>query len=156
MFTLDSEDALLKAFRPKDRRWVEPPPGVSLPVTVPHVLSWVHPAGGYRYLVFCTPGGVPTGVVFDTNGGGGAAIPAMCDWCHHTGVGTEVGLLTAQLNGKKRVGVYLCSDLSCDLKVEDEANRAGRDPAPELARLIDRMGRFASEALKIDLSGAGR
>jgi hypothetical protein len=52
--------------------------------------------------------------------------------------------------------VNVCSDLSCKQKLEDEANRSGRSVLPMMEKLIARMGRFASESLKIDLSGAGR
>jgi hypothetical protein len=64
--------------------------------------------------------------------------------------------LSATLNAKKRVGVHVCLDLSCRQKLEDEANRSGRSVLPAIEKLITRMGRFASEALNIDLSGAGR
>ena len=156
MFKLDSEQALLDAFRPKDRALVELTKDVQTPLFVRDYLAWAHPAGGRMFLVFSVPGGVPTGIVFDTNGCGGPPVPHMCDWCHCSGLGTEVGLLTAQVNGKKRAGMLLCSDLSCKQKLEDEANRSGRSVLPAMAKLLERMGRFASEALKIDLSGAGR
>ncbi len=156
MFKLDSEAAVLKAFRPKDRASVEMSPDVKLPALVRHYLAWAHPAGGRVFLVFSVPKGVPTGIVFDTNGGSGPSVPSMCDWCHHNGAGTEVGLLTAQLNSHKRLGVHVCVDLSCQQKIEDEANRTGKSAVEALEKLVARMARFASEALKIDLSGVGR
>lgn len=156
MFKLDSEQALLESFRPKDRGVVEVAKGLTLPLFVRDYLAWTHPAGGRVYLVFATPGGVPTGIVFDTNGGPGAAVPQMCDWCHQSSAGNGVALLTATLNGRKRVGVNVCSDLSCKDKLEDAANRAGFSALDSKKRLVERMGRFASEALQIDLSGAGR
>jgi hypothetical protein len=52
--------------------------------------------------------------------------------------------------------VNVCTDLSCQQKLEDEANRSGRSVLPAMEALLARIGRFASEALKIDLSGAGR
>jgi hypothetical protein len=156
MFKLDSEDALLKSFRPKDRKSVELPPGAQFPLVVRDYLSWTHPAGGRVFLVFAVPGGVPTGISFDTNGGSGGVVPVMCDWCHMSGAGTQVGLLAAQLSAKKKVGVYVCTDLGCKGKLEDAANLSGRSVLPAIAQLIERMGRFATDALKIDLSGAGR
>jgi len=156
MFKLDSEKALLETFRPRDRKSVQLSPDVTLPMLVRDYLAWTHPAGGRVYLVFSVPGGVPTGIVFDTNGGAGPSVPQMCDWCHCGGLGTQVGLLVARVNSKKRVGVHLCSDLSCKKKLEDEADLSGRSVIPAMENLIARMGRFASEALKIDLSGAGR
>ncbi len=156
MFKLDSDKALLDAFRPRDRKVVELPSAITLPVFVRDYLAWTHPAGGRVYLVFAVPDGAPTGIVFDTNGGGGTLVPRMCDWCHSAGVGTQVGLLVAAINSKKRAGAHLCADLSCKQKLTDEANRSGVSVLPVMEKLIDRMGRFASQALKIDLSGAGR
>jgi hypothetical protein len=155
MFRLDSEEKLLAAFRPKDRGLVELVPEVKLPAIVRHYLAWSHPAGGRVFLVFATPGGAPTGIVFDTSGGG-TQVPQMCDWCYSCGTGGQVGLLTARLDAHRRVGLNVCSDLSCMQKIEDEANRSGRAFAPLLDKVVERMGRFAHEALKIDLSYAGR
>ncbi len=156
MFKLDSEAALLTAFRPKDRASVQLSADVKLPALVRDYLAWTHPSGGHVYLVFAVPGGAPTGITFDTNGGPGAPVPQMCDWCHFTGVGSQVALLTARHTSRRRVGVHLCADLSCKQKLEDEASRTGRSALPALQKLVERMGRFASEALKIDLTGAGR
>jgi hypothetical protein len=150
MFRLESEAALLNAFRPSDRKLVELQPGLKLPLFVRDYLAWTHPAGGRAYVVFAVPEGSPTGIVFDTNGGG-SSVPSMCDWCHFNGVGSQVGLLTARVNSKKRVGVHICSDLSCKQKLEDEANRSGISALPLMKKLMERMGRFASEALRIDL-----
>ena len=153
MFMLESEEALTASFRPKDRKLLELPPELKLPMFVRDYLAWTHPAGGHVYLVFAVPGGVPTGIVFDGKGGGaGPTVPAMCDWCHCSSMGTGVALLTAQVNAKKRAGVYACRDLSCRQKLEEDANRSGRNVLPAIEKLLARMGRFASEALKIDLA----
>jgi hypothetical protein len=151
MFMIDSEDELIAAFRPKDQKLFERPPGVTMPLFVRDYLAWVHPGGTYVYLVFAVPGGVPTGIVFDSNGGAGSSVPQMCDWCHSSTLGTSVALLTAQLNAKRRVGAHVCGDLSCKRKLEEAADLSGRSVVPDLERLIGRMGRFASEALQIDL-----
>lgn len=156
VFKLDSETALLQSFRPKDRKALEPPPGVTFPLFVPDYLAWPHPAGGRVYLVFAVPKGAPTGIAFDTNGGAGEGVPQMCDWCHGYATGTGVRLLTATVTGKKRVGVHLCADLGCQRKLEDEANRSGRSVRPAMQALLARMGRFASEGLNIDLLGKNR
>lgn len=155
MLKLDSEEALLKAFRPKDRDLVELPTGLALPAVVHDYLAWTHPAGGRVYLIFAVPKGTPIGIVFDSNGSG-ASTPQMCDWCHSTGAGTQIGLLTARLDAKRRVGVHVCSDLGCKRKLEDEANRNGASAVPAIERTVARMGRFASESLRIDLFGGGR
>ena len=155
MFRLDSEDALLKSFRPKDRDPMVLPPGASFPMVVRDCLTWVHPAGGRAYIVFATPGGAATGIAFEVRPDG-AAVPHMCDWCHQVSSGNQIGLLTARVDAKIRAGVHVCSDLSCARKLEDEASRNGTSVVPAMEKLVARIGRFAREALKIDLSGAGR
>lgn len=154
MFKLDSEQDLLTAFRPKDRSVVEVPRDLVLPKFVRNYLAWTHPSGGKVYLVFSVPGGVPTGIVFDVNGGS-SNVMQMCDWCHHAGPG-GVAVLTATLNSIKRVGVNVCADLSCQEKLEDAALRGGYSVLPSMQKLVERMGKFASDALNIDLSGANR
>ncbi|MBS2032686.1 MAG: FBP domain-containing protein [Deltaproteobacteria bacterium] len=156
MFRLENEDTLLATFRPKDREAVRLAPEVKFPTIVRHYLAWVHPAGGRVFLVFQVPGGAPTGIVFDTSDGADPSVPQMCDWCHNSAPGTGVGLLTARRNAKKNVGVHICSDLSCRQKLEEDADRRGVSVLPMMEKLVQRMGRFASEALQIDLSGAGR
>ncbi len=153
MFNLESEEALRASFRPKDSKMVDLAPELKFPMFVRDYLAWVHPAGGRIYLVFAVPGAVPTGIVFDgKSSSAGASVTSMCDWCHCSSAGTGVGLLTAQLNAKKRVGVHVCWDLSCKQKLEEDANRSGRSVVPLMQKLVARMGRFASEALKIDLT----
>ena len=154
MFKLDSQTALLDSFRPKDRQHVELPSDVTFPLVVKDYVAWTHPAGGRVFVVFATPGGVPTGIAFDSNHGGG--MPSMCSWCHTSSTGTGVGLLVATVNGKKRAGVLVCSDLSCRDKLEQAANLSGASVRPAMEKLVARIGQFASDALKIDLSGAGR
>lgn len=155
MFKLDSEKALVDAFRPKDRALVEPPPGLAFPHFVHHSLTWTHPAGGRVYVVFAVPGGAPTGIAFQSNGGG-PPVAHLCEWCHRSAPGNQVALLTARINANRSAGVQVCADLSCRQHVEDEADRQGVSPVPALHALLERMGRFAHDALGIDLSGAGR
>lgn len=151
MFRLSSEAALRACFRPKDADIFEPSTTMTFPLLVRDYVAWTHPAGGRVYLVFALPGGTPTGLVFQSNGGPTAGVGQMCDWCHAWGAGSEVALLTTRLNASRRIGVHVCSDLSCRRKVEDEANRAGRSPLPALRQLVERIGQFASDGLRIDL-----
>lgn len=153
MFTLDSEQALLDSFRTKDRAHVELSRDVKLPLFVRNYLAWAHPAGGRLFLVFSVPGGVPTGIVFEREHSG-PGVSQMCHWCHSSH--GDVALLTAKLSGKKTVGVYVCADLSCQQRLEDEADRSGRSPLPAWAALLQRIGQFANEGLGIDLTAAGR
>ena len=152
MFKLDSEAELWRTFRPKDQAFVELGPSLVLPTLVRHYLAWTHPAGGRVFLVFAERGEKPTGIVFETDGGGRAGLSGMCDWCHCMGSGSQIGLLVARVNAKKTAGVYVCVDLSCRRKLAEQADRRGESVIPSLVKLTQRMGSFASEALKIDLA----
>jgi len=154
MFTLATEAELISTFRPKDRRGLEVAPELQFPLKVDGCVSWIHPAGGKAFMVFAVPGGAPTGLAFDTNEGSG--VVQMCDWCHCSSGGGDVALLVATLSGKKRVGVYLCRDLSCARKLEEQSNLSGARFGRALEKLVTRIGKFANEGLGIDLMGANR
>ncbi len=154
MFKLDNEDELLNTFRPKDRSQVDVH-GITFPLIVRGYHAWVHPSGGKTFVVFAAAGDAPTGIVFASNGVG-PVVPNMCDWCQCSGPSVQAGMLTATVNAKKKSGVYVCLDLSCREKLEEEANRLGRSAKPAIDKVVARMGKFASDVLKIDLSGAGR
>ena len=149
MFKLDSETALLDTFRPRDRKKVELPAGLTFPLMATDYYAWPHPSGGRVYLVFAPRGGgLTTGVVFDTNGAN--QVTQLCDWCHASS--TDVAMLTAQLNSNKRVGVSVGGDLSCGKKLEDAANLSGRSVRPAMEALITRMTQFARDGLNIDFT----
>lgn len=156
MFKLESEKALMDAFRTKDRPQVELTRELQLPLFVRHYVAWKHPAGERLYLVFAVPGGAPTGIVFDSFKGEGLAVPQMCHWCHSPSAGADIAMLMTKVSGKRTIGVQVCADLSCQRKLEDEADRSGRSVLPAMNTLLERMGRFAHEGLGIDLTAAGR
>lgn len=149
MFKLDSETALLDTFRPRDRKKVELPVGLKYPLVATDYFSWLHPAGGRVFVIFAPrDGGLITGIVFDTNGAN--HVTQLCDWCHSSS--TDVAMLTAQLNSRKRVGVCVCGDLSCGKKLEDAANLSGRSVRPAMEALVARMVTFARDGLNIDFT----
>lgn len=150
MFKLTDEEALGRAFRPRDRRLLELPRGLAFPLVVHDYLAWAHPAGGRVFLVFAAPGGRPVGIAFDTNGQS-AAVPAMCDWCRSSALGRQVGLLSTWADGKRRVGVNVCTDLSCKQKLAEAADLGGYSDRPAVEQVIARMARFASEGLGIEV-----
>lgn len=153
MFRIETEKELLSAFRSRDRKHVELPKGTRLPLFVRDYLAWVDPYGVRVFLVFCPPGSKRlTGIAFRRdNQGEKAAGPQVCDWCRTGGGADQVGLLTTDVDSKRRVGVFLCLDLRCNERLESTSNLAGRSVLDETQRLIERMSRFASEALGLEL-----
>ncbi|WNG58048.1 FBP domain-containing protein [Archangium violaceum] len=154
MFRIETEKELLSAFRSRDRKHVELPKGTQLPLFVRDYLAWVDPYGVRVFLVFTAPGGKrPTGIAFRRDQQGDKVLaPRVCDWCRASGASDQVGLLTTDVDSKRRVGVNLCLDLRCNERLEAEMNRAGRSVVDENKHLIERMSRFASEALGMEFS----
>ncbi|KFE69369.1 FBP domain-containing protein [Hyalangium minutum] len=152
MFRLETDRALIEAFRPRDRRVIEMPENVMFPLFVRDYLAWTETSGARVYLVFAAPvSRKPIGIIFRRESqDSGVGTSRICEWCHSYGSSSEVGLLTTDVNSKRRVGVHLCLDLRCKEKLEDAADRAGRHPIEILKQLQERMFRFAHEALGIE------
>lgn len=156
MFRFETDRGLIESFRPRDRRVIEMPQDISFPLFVRDYLAWTETSGARVYLIFSAPGTrKPIGIIFrrDTSAGG-ERTSSLCEWCHTYGSSHEVGLLTTDVNSKRRVGVHLCLDLRCKEKLEDAADRAGRHPNEVLEQLQARMFRFAQEALGIEAQPA--
>jgi hypothetical protein len=158
VFRLETDRALIESFRPRDRRVIEMPAGVTFPLFVRDYLAWTETSGARVYLVFAAPGSrKPIGLIFRRDSSGTQPPTSnMCDWCHSYGSSSEVGLLTTDVNSKRRVGVSLCMDLRCKEKIEDAADRSGRYPREALDQLRERMSRFAHEALGIEIEPASQ
>jgi hypothetical protein len=154
MFRIETEKELLNAFRSRDRKFVELPRGTKFPLFIRDYLAWVDPYGVRVFLVFTAPGSKkPTGIAFRRDQQGDKTVaPHVCDWCRTHGTSDQVGLLTTDVDSKRRVGINLCLDLRCNERLESVANLAGRNLVDETKRLIERMARFASEAVGIKLS----
>ncbi len=157
MFRIETEKELLSAFRSRDRKHVELPKGTRLPLFVRDYLSWVDPYGVRVFLVFSAPGSKRlTGIVFRRDQQGDKALALrVCDWCRTSGSADQIGLLTTDVDSKRRVGVNLCMDLRCGERLESATNMAGGSVLDETRHLIERMSRFATEALGIELSTEG-
>lgn len=151
MFRIDTDKDFLQAFRPRDRKHVEIPPELKFPLVVLDCLTWTDGPNGRSFVVFNAPGDKqPTGVAFRRDqSGGGANGARLCEWCHTYGAPDTVGLLTTDLNSKKRVGISLCLDLACAKRVEEVADRSGRNARVMMKTVLERMARFTREALKI-------
>lgn len=153
MFRIETEKELLSAFRSRDRKHVELPKGTHLPLFVRDYLAWVDPYGVRVFLVFTAPGSTRlTGIAFRRDQQADKSLPSrVCDWCLSHGAADQIGLLTTDVDAKRRVGVNLCLDLRCREKLESAMNLAGRDLLDATQKLLGRMSRFASEGLGIEV-----
>ncbi len=151
MFRLETDRALIESFRSRERRVIEMPAEITFPLFERDYLAWTETSGARVYLVFAAPGSRRAiGLIFRRDQSDTGPTSRMCEWCHSYGSGYEVGLLTTDVNSKRRVGVHLCVDLRCKEKLEDAADRTGRHPLEALKQLQERMFRFAHEALGIE------
>lgn len=152
MFLIASEQALVEAFRPRDRTSLELPEGLAYPYFVRDYFSWGEAAGVRTFLVFQDPASKrPLGISFRCDRSEAKGLTGrLCDWCHAYGSAEEIGLLTAEKTSKRLLGVGLCRDLRCGEKLEQAANLAGRSALESRRRLVERMQRFAREGLGIE------
>lgn len=124
------------------------PADLGFPLALKDYFAWTEPSGHRVYLVFGDPTtGHPLGVVFQRTSTPADAPASMCQWCHAVRTGGGVSLLTAAAGRNRRVGVHLCSDLSCRDRAFGVPGRhdfnEGLSPQEKLQRLLRRMGDFA-------------
>lgn len=152
MFLIKTEQDLLRAFRPRDRKVFEHPTEIRYPQVALDYYSWVESSGVRAYLVLQEPASKRLlGITFRRDVSGGEALNSrMCDWCHSMGSADQVGLITADRNSKRRMGVIACRDLGCKERVQDLADRSGRSAVKARREVVERMLRFAREALGIE------
>lgn len=148
MVLIRTAHELMEAFRPRDLRVFELPDESAYPLEVDGYLAWVETGGARVYLVFEDPdSGQPMGVVFRRAATGEPGMGQMCNWCFSFGSCEEIGLLTAEESSRRRVGVVVCRDLGCGQRLEEEGDRSGRNTLETRRRLLERIARFAHEAL---------
>lgn len=150
---LQSEDDLLHAFRPRDRKHVFLPPDLKFPVELNPVFVWLEPSGVRVYLLaHQVHWEAPVGIAFRRDQKGSpSSPPGMCDWCLSTGSSDQIGLLTASVDSRRRVGVNLCLDLGCMRKLEGFAEASGMRLEQVSVRYFERMERFFRRALEMEL-----
>jgi hypothetical protein len=158
MFLIRNAHELMEAFRPRDLQIFELPDEEAYPILVRDYRAWVETGGAKVYLVYEDPTtGRARGVVFRRSEAGlHGRLGHMCNWCYSTGSADEIGLLTADESERRRVGVVVCRDLRCRERIEEAGNRAGRNIAEARTQLVERIARFANEALNIGKRAAGR
>ena len=147
-FTLRSETDLIATFRDQEKDRIVLPKHAQYPVPVEHYFAWTEPSGVYTYLVFKrSDWETPLGLVFQRNGQGSHFGPAgLCDWCHTSGAGDEVGLLTTTLTPQSTGGTWLCLDLSCTQKIEERTGMGGKNTEKHIRKLCERIGKFYQRA----------
>jgi FBP C-terminal treble-clef zinc-finger len=131
MSALTSEAELRLLFRETDRDEVELAPELTFPLAVESARTWS--VGPRVFLVFRAPadaraGARLRGIVFHRNSGALPDVVAMCEWCHAVRGNGRVKLLSCKTDDRRRLGLYLCSDLAC---LEPTRDPRGPDDIPD-------------------------
>jgi FBP C-terminal treble-clef zinc-finger len=137
MTSMTSEAELLSCFREIDRDEVELSADHRFPLALGDVLAWS--SGPRAFLVFRErPGSRPRGIVFHRNSGTAPDMAAMCEWCHAVRGHGGVKLMSVRADERRRVGLYLCSDVSCISRAQETP---GPDDVPDRAQAAERARR---------------
>jgi hypothetical protein len=150
MTNLTTEAELLRCFREIDQPDVELAPDLKLPLPLGDVLAWS--VGPRAFLVFRErPDARPRGIVFHRNSSAMPDAAAMCEWCHAVRGHGGVKLMSVRADERRRVGLYLCSDVSCIGRAQDVPGPddvTDRVDGDERARrTLRRISEFASRRL---------
>jgi hypothetical protein len=147
MMTIGTELELKRCFREIDRDQVELSPEQAFPLALDDVLAWA--VGPRAFLLFRDrPEARPRGIVFHRNSGAMPDVVAMCEWCHAVRGHGGVKLMSVATDDRRRVGLYLCSDLGCVARAHEAPSpddlREGLDAGERAERTLRRIAEFAA------------
>jgi hypothetical protein len=150
MKTIASEAELIGCFRELDRSDVLLAPELAFPLAVDDAVAWA--VGPRAFLVFRDrPARPPRGIVFHRNSGAIPDVAAMCEWCHVVRGHGAVKLLSVRSDERRRVGLYLCSDLACVARAQEMPGpddlHERLDADTRARRTLARIADFASRRL---------
>ena len=146
MFRISDKTELLNLFRDIDKDSVEIPLELKFPLAVVDYFAWREPSGHRTYLVLEDKvGGAPIALTFERTKNS-EAVPMMCNWCHAVRPASDVALMTVSVTNRKRIGLYLCSDISCKTNVLESPSvhdmRETLDRGEKIVRLGQKIRNF--------------
>lgn len=142
-FSIESEQDLIHSFREKDQRKLVVPSKLQYPLEVRSYLAWQEGSGVYTYLVYKHPQwDLPRGITFKKTHSSGEPTGGLCNWCHHYGSSEEIGLMSVDVNHKTSLSYFICKDLRCVEKIEEDSALAGKDPEKNIHQLYTRINKL--------------
>ncbi len=142
-FIIASEQELILSFRPRDQKKLIVPIGLRFPIEVNTYFRWQESSGVYTYLIFKRPNwDAPRGVAFKRSHPTSDPVGGMCNWCHSYGTSNEIGMLSVKVNSEVSLSYFLCQDLRCVEKIEENAILGGRHPAKMVEQLYYRIDKL--------------
>jgi hypothetical protein len=140
MVAVTCEAELLDCFRRIDRREVELSADLKLPLEVDDVFAWI--VGPRAFLLLRDrPDDRPRGIVFNRSAGVMPHIVAMCNWCHSVRGHGAIRLMSASVDRRRTIGVFVCGDLSCMVRARESPNPRGA------GQTLRRIREFANRCL---------
>jgi len=148
MFLFKSENEFVDSFRPVDQKQIRVPQGTKFPLVVRDYFAWTDSSNSRVYLVFSEPDvKKPIGVVFEREHPRGETTAAICEWCHSFGSTNQIGLLTLEVNPKRRVGIHLCLDLSCRDKIDKNLSLTPIAAQERIRQVVEGMSKIVRRFL---------
>lgn len=139
-FSIASEKELVESFRYRDQKKLILPEKLAFPFNVRSYFTWKEPSGVYTYLVFKMPNwDHARGVAFKRTAATGEPTGGLCNWCHAYGSSEDIGLLSVAMSANVSSSYFICQDLRCIEKIEENTMLAGKDPSKNIAELYYRM-----------------
>ncbi|WP_413288597.1 FBP domain-containing protein [Bdellovibrio sp. HCB337] len=140
LFSIESEEDLVKAFRSRDQKKLVLPENLQYPLNVRSYFTWKESSGVYTYLIFKRPNwDLPRGVAFKRTPPSAEPTGGLCNWCHAYGTSDQIGLLSVAMSAEVSSSYLICQDLTCIEKIEEECARSGKDPEKYIEELYRKM-----------------
>ncbi|QDK39850.1 FBP domain-containing protein [Bdellovibrio sp. NC01] len=139
-YTIHSEKELIETFRPRDQKKLVLPERMEYPLNIRSYFTWKESSGVYTYLIFKGKNwDMPRGVAFKRTASTGEPVGGLCSWCNSYGTSEDIGLLSVAMSANVSTSYFICHDISCIEKIEDMADRGGKDPEKYITDLYTRM-----------------
>lgn len=143
VFSISSGSDLIQAFRPRDQKKLILPEQLPFPLRIRSYFTWREPSGVYTYLIFKMPNwDVAKGMVFKRAHASGEPTGGLCNWCHAYGSSEDIGMLSVAVNSNVSISYFLCQDLRCIERIEENCALAGKNPEKYISELYNRMGKL--------------
>ncbi|MDG0815151.1 FBP domain-containing protein [Bdellovibrio svalbardensis] len=143
VFSINSEEEFVQAFRTRDQNKLVLPEKLKFPLNVRSYFTWKEPSGVYTYLVFKAPNwDLPRGVAFKRTASTVEPVGGLCGWCNSYGTSDDIGLLSVAMSANVSNSYLICQDLRCIEKIEENTMLAGKNPEKYIADLYYKIGKL--------------
>ena len=133
MLRVQDRNQLLDMFREIDKDNVVITKDLKFPIAVTDYFAWREPSGHRTFLIIEDRFQSRHFAIALDRTKSPEKVPMMCNWCHSVRPSKDVALMTISVTRRKRVGIHLCSDISC------KENILERPSVNDMRETIDRQ-----------------